>query len=266
MPNNTPISSGGNASNVFPVNAADEVKTVSQVNASDDGDQTDQLQQLLNYVDYLFADYMGPWTDAVGKQAEFFKKVSTLEVTIANAVKPSGDKDKPIEVDCKAIYDQAKALYDEYNIPTLNGNPNSKAYLYASPTLVDASGQDAAYAQAAQWAREFGAPASSIVMQTITTNGSTPLYRYYVQVDRSPLKEIMNIFDPSKAGNADKQKFDPSTYSVMDTAKSAQTQLTKDFMNVIQQQYNRALTTSNNVTDMFATCNRQLLDMLLKML
>ena len=246
-----------------------QVNAADQTNATAATDQNNPLQQLLDYVGYLHTNYTIPWQDAVRKQADFFKKVTRLETTIANAIKPSGDKEKPINVNCKEIYDATKAIYDDYDIPAVSngGAVNSKAYLYASPALVDAGRKDAAYQQALDWAKEFGAPASSIVMQTITTNGPETLYRYYVQIDRSPLQGIMAIFNPAAAGNADQQQFDPASYNEMDTAKTGHTQLVKDFMNIIQQQFSsKALPMANSIADLFAKCNERFFNMIAEML
>lgn len=254
--NNAPA----NGNDVVAVNAA------NQVTRTDKAVSTSPMNKLMDYVDYLYENYMTPWNNAVRKEAEYYKKVAGLEVAIANCIRSSKDKDAPIEVDCKVIYDSAKVIYDEYVIPPNTTAPKDCAFLYATAE-VDEAGKDAAWADAVQWQKELGCPDGSIVGRTIVTEGEPTRYCYYVQVDRSPIKAIMDLFDPSAKGNASTQKFDPASYNQKDTAKTTQTQLVKDFMTLLQQQYStRPLTTSNNVINMFSDCNRQLWDMLAKML
>lgn len=244
------------------------------------------IDSLLNYVDYLDTNYMKPWGEGVKKNAAFLKSAANLEVTIASNVKSRDDKTAPIVVKLHAIQGYIDAIFRQFNMEPDQEPSSSSCYLYKGAT-VDAAAGEAERTKAVQWAKDFGAPDSSVISVRGNDAEGKPVVTWYVKVDTSPLKQLAITFNAIVTKESDapgakltkhkdsngqdifyieEQYYDPSSFATTDSGKTAQIQLIKDAMSVMQQGYSRAQTTSNNVTEMFSACMNKLFDMLRKLL
>ena len=280
MANITTLSNTQSIDNTPPVDAAKSFTLTTPTS------EQRVIDSLLNYVDYLDTNYMKPWGEGVKKNAAFLKSAANLEVTIASNVKSRDNKEAPIVAKLHAIQGYIDAIFRQFNMEPDQEPSSSSCYLYKGAT-VDAAAGEAERTKAVQWAKDFGAPDSSVISVRGNDAKGKPVVTWYVKVDTSPLKQLAITFNAYVTQESDapgakltkhkdsngqdiyyieEQYYDPTSFATMDTAKTAQVQLIKDAMSVMQQGYSRAQTTQNNVTEMFSACLNKLFDMLRKLL